>query len=161
MIKVILMNIDIGQKLDPEFNFSSHVEPYLNQILRHRFFSRDSVRRASHTMIRTADDLIELPHHLNRSLQRLAEGSIRIELISPDIELIAISIDRAITKVIIGVLVAAIVLGSSVVIIAADIRMGADVCSIIPLLTLAGYILAVIVAILSIIHILRRPKKKY
>jgi ubiquinone biosynthesis protein len=160
MIKVIMMNIDIGRLLDPGFNFASRVEPYLSRILRKHLFSEDSLRRISHSVIRTTEDMIELPHSLNRSLKRISDGTLTLEIVSPDIEFVGIAIDKAISKIVIGLVCAAIVLGSSVVILAADVPMGQGICTIISLLTLAGYLVAVFVAIAAIYHIMKRPRKK-
>jgi ubiquinone biosynthesis protein len=160
MIKVIMMNIDLSVRLDPSFNFTTRVEPYLDRIVRKHYFSRESLTRASRTAIRTADDLIDLPRHLNRSLRHISEGTLRIEIGGSDIRSIGIAIDRAISKVIMGVVVAAIVLGSSVVILAADVPMGGEACTIISLLTLAGYIVALLVGIGALLHVMKGSKSR-
>jgi ubiquinone biosynthesis protein len=104
--------------------------------------------------------MIELPHSLNRSLKRISDGTLTLEIVSPDIEFVGIAIDKAISKIVIGLVCAAIVLGSSVVILAADVPMGQGICTIISLLTLAGYLVAVFVAVAAIYHIMKRPRKK-
>ncbi len=113
MMKVIIMVEGIGVKLDPEFNFISRVEPYLDEIVADQLLSPERIERASR---KVASDVLGLPQALNESLKRLAEGRLRVEMSDPELKRVEQSIDRASYKLLLGMLVAAIIIGLSLVV---------------------------------------------
>jgi len=113
MMKVIIMVEGIGIKLDPEFNFISRVEPYLDEIVADQLLSPERIERASR---KVASDVLGLSQALNESLKRLAEGRLRVEMSDPELKRVEQSIDRASYKLLLGMLVAAIIIGLSLVV---------------------------------------------
>jgi ubiquinone biosynthesis protein len=113
MMKVIIMVEGIGVKLDPEFNFISRVEPYLDEIVADQLLSPERIERASR---KVASDVLGLSQALNESLKRLAEGRLRVEMSDPELKRVEQSIDRASYTLLLGMLVAAIIIGLSLVV---------------------------------------------
>ncbi len=113
MMKVITMVVDIGVKLNPEFNFISTVGPYLDEIVTDQLLSPERIERASR---KAASDVLGLPQALNKFLKGLVEGRLRVEMSDPGLRRVEQSIDRASDKLLLGMLAAAIIIGLSLVV---------------------------------------------
>jgi len=113
MMKVITMVVDLGVKLNPEFNFISRVEPYLDEIVTDSLLSPERIERASRKAV---SDVLGLPQTLNKFLNGLVEGRMRVEMSGPGLRRVEQSIDRASDKLLLGMLAAAIIIGLSLVV---------------------------------------------
>lgn len=156
MLKVIMMMIDINVHLDPSFNFPDRVRPYLTGILRHRYLSPEAARRASQSALDLGRSAAELPRSLNTALTRLSSGPVRLDFATGDVADLGTSIRFAASVLLIGMVSSALLIGSSLVVLAMDRPMGEGICSTISTLTLLGYIAAIIIGIAAIAHVLRR-----
>jgi ubiquinone biosynthesis protein len=115
MMKVIVMVMDIGTRLDPTFNFDQRIRPYLLEIAAQQRLSPDNVTGAVRSLVDAAEGLLAIPGNVNETLKTLSEGTVTIELENRDLTEIVSVIDRTSDKVIVGLVVAAIVVGSSLV----------------------------------------------
>jgi len=156
MLKVIMMMIDTNVHLDPSFNFPSRVRPYLTDILRHRYLSQDAVKRASQSALDLGRSAAELPRSLNTALTRLSSGPIRLDFATDDVRDLGASIRFAASVILIGMVSSALLIGSSLVVLAMDRPMSAGICSTIGSLTFLGYLAAIIIGIAAIAYVLRR-----
>jgi ubiquinone biosynthesis protein len=116
MFKVIMMVADIGRSLDPEFNFSSAIEPYMNELAEKEFAPGQLLERARHSARAAAEGIAELPVNMNSVLKRLSTGSLRFEIAEEDLQRAQHITDRASDRVLVGLITAALVVGSSLVI---------------------------------------------
>ena len=71
LLKVFMMVLDIGVRLDPKFNFGKEVTPYLTKLADARNLSAAYVKRASISLLEAADALFDMPRNLNLMLRRL------------------------------------------------------------------------------------------
>lgn len=149
-LKVIIMVLDTGKKLDPHFHFSEEVGPYVAEIERESFFSRATLKRFTKDTFDVIDDFISLPHVVNRALMKATDGSVKIEVVGTDIARLANSIDRASNNLLIGLITAAIVIGSSLMLFLSDEKGSIPYNA-----ALFGYILAVIIGLVSIYRVWR------
>ncbi|MFA7072648.1 MAG: AarF/UbiB family protein, partial [Methanoculleus sp.] len=115
MMKVVVMVIDIGIRLDPSFNFDQRIRPYLARIIAQQRFSPDTVADTVRSLASAAEGLLAIPGNVNETLKTLSEGTVTIELEDSDLAKIVGVIDRTSDKLIVGLVVAAIVVGSSLV----------------------------------------------
>jgi len=150
-LKVIVMILDTGKNLDPGFHFSDEVGPYVAEIQRASFFSRGTLKHYAKETFDIVDDFLSLPHVINRALLKATDGSIRIEVVGTDISRLATSINRASNNLLIGLIIAAIVIGSSLMIYFSD---GPGVFSY--NLALFGYIVAMVIGLVSIYRVWRQ-----
>jgi ubiquinone biosynthesis protein len=118
MLKVIMMVADIGKRLDPEFNFSSYIEPYMEDLEEKDYAFREFGRRARQSAATAFEGLIELPANVNSILKRFSTGSFRFEVAEGDLQRLQHIMDRASDRVLVGLITAALVVGSSLVIFA-------------------------------------------
>ncbi|HXW99523.1 MAG TPA: AarF/ABC1/UbiB kinase family protein [Methanomicrobiales archaeon] len=141
MLKVIMMVADIGKALDPEFNFSSWVAPYMEELGEKDYAAREIMRKARLSAVTALEGFLELPQSMNTILKRFSSGAIRFEVAEGDLQRIQHIMDRSSDKVLVGLITAALVVGSSLVIFASRATIGG------PLLLLATLVYAIAVAI--------------
>ncbi|MDD5189221.1 MAG: AarF/ABC1/UbiB kinase family protein, partial [Methanoregula sp.] len=115
LLKVFMMVLDIGVRLDPKFNFGEEITPYLRKLADTNTLSAAYVKRASNSMMEAVDALFDLPMNFNLMLKRLSTGTIRLEVVDTDLQKLQMALDRASDKIMIGLVVAALVVGSSLV----------------------------------------------
>ena len=156
MLKVIIMVLDVGVTLDPGFNFGEKAEPYVRKLARRETLIDQILHRASHSFLEAVDGLLEMPRVINRTLRQLSTGTIKIDIMDDDILRIQQSLDRTSDKILIGLIVAGVVVGSSLVITVADIQIPALVFY----LAAMAYVAAILIGLYTVYHVLWGVKKE-
>ncbi len=150
LLKVFVMVLDIGVRLDPKFNLGKEVTPYLTKLADSDTISAAYLKRASNSMVEGVDALFDLPRNVNLMLKRLSTGTVRLEVVDTDLQKLQMALDRASDKVMIGLVVAALVVGSSLVLIPSAIRVPNEVSW----LAIFGYTAALLVGFYAIYHVI-------
>ncbi|MDE4908841.1 AarF/UbiB family protein [Methanogenium marinum] len=156
IMKVIMMMIDINVHLDPSFNFTDRVRPYLTEIVHHRYLSAEAVKRASKSAIDIGESAMELPQTLNAAIKKLSSGPLRIDFATDDVQDLGASIRFSASVLLIGMVSSAFLIGSSLVVLSMDQPMALGICSTIGKFTLGGYVFAIAIGIVAIIYVVRR-----
>ncbi len=112
MIKVVSMISNIGEQLDPGFNFIERVQPYLDDMLMDGIVSPERLDEMRQAVTR---DLLSFPKSIRRFLEGLASGRSRMEVAVPEVHELHRSIDRASQRLLLGILTTGIVIGVSIV----------------------------------------------
>jgi ubiquinone biosynthesis protein len=150
LLKVIIMVLDIGVRLDPEFNFAKEVTPYLTKLAEKGTISAAYVKRASTSLLEAADALFDMPRNLNLMLRRLSTGTFKLEILDSDIQKLQMSLDKASDKLMIGFVVASLVIGSSLVLQASPATLPKEISWI----AILGYTAAVLCGFYAIYHVI-------
>ena len=148
MLKVVMMVADIGLKLDPEFNFTRYVEPYLEDLAARDVTAQEMANQVRRSATTALEGLIELPGNLNSILRRFSSGSIRLEIVDTDLQRLQHTVDRSTDKILVGLIISALVIGSSLVIFAS--RGGVGLAELFATLV---YIAAVVMGFYAVYHI--------
>jgi ubiquinone biosynthesis protein len=151
MLKVLVMMLDDGVTLDPEFNFMQKAEPYFRGLSRRDLLLNQIFTRAGHSVFEAVDGLLETPHNLNRMLRQLSSGSIGIDLEGTDLLLLQQSLDQTSDKILIGLIVAGIVVGSSLVLTVANVSIPPFVFY----LAIIAYVGAILIGLYAMWHAVR------
>lgn len=152
VIKVIAMVLDTGKHLDPNFHFSTEVGPYIKEMEIERIFSRDTIRYVAKEAMDIVDDVLSVPKSLNRALTKATDGSISIDVAASDVLHLSRSIDRASNKLLIGFIVGAIVIGSSMMLF-----LSPEETSVPYNLALFGYLSAFVIGVYSVYRVWKIP----
>jgi len=115
LFKVLVMALDIGIRLDPEFTVEKELSPYIMKISRETLFSAESGRKVAGMFLAAADTLLALPRQINLTLKWLATGTVRIDIVETDIRGFQASLDAAGDKFLAGIVAGSLVVGSSVI----------------------------------------------
>jgi ubiquinone biosynthesis protein len=150
LLKVFMMVLDIGIRLDPKFNFGKEVTPYLMKLADTNTLSAAYVKRASMSLLEGADALLDMPRNLNLMLRRLSTGTFKLEIVDTDIQKLQMSLDRVSDKLMIGLVVASLVVGSSLVLQTVPFTLPKEIGWI----AIAGYTAAVLCGFYAIYHVI-------
>jgi ubiquinone biosynthesis protein len=154
MVVVLMMIIDLGRTLDPGFRFTERIEPYLRDALRRELLSVEQAADAVRGLRDAAADTVALPGAIGAAARRFSQSPIEIDLVNDDFRRIETMLDQAGDKVLIGLVTAAIVVGSSLVLDNTAIPLPRWITII------AGifYLGAVLIGFITIYHVLHnRP----
>jgi ubiquinone biosynthesis protein len=150
LLKVFVMVLDIGIRLDPKFNFGKETTPYLTKLADTNNLSAAYVKRASMSMLEAVDALLDLPRNVNLMLRRLSTGTIKLEVVDTDLQKLQMALDKASDKLMIGLVVASLVVGSSLVLLASPLTLPKEISYI----AIMGYTAAVLCGFYAIYHVI-------
>jgi ubiquinone biosynthesis protein len=119
LIRAIIILEGLGRKLDPDFDIVGTMEPYVRKLVQ----SKLSIKRIGLNAMRTVGSLNtlaqRLPIRLDELWDQIDEGNLTVGVTVRDISYILGRADRIVNRVVFSVLVAALILGSALV-----LRMG-------------------------------------
>ncbi len=151
LLVVLMMVIDLGRALDPGFRFTERIEPYLRNAARRDLLSTEQAISSIRKVRDAAADTVALPGAIGAVARRFSRDPIEIDLVNDDFHRIQVMLDAAGDKILIGLVTAAIVIGSSLVLDRAAITLPSWIT------TIAGicYLGAVVIGFFAIYHVLR------
>lgn len=150
LLKVFVMVLDIGVRLDPKFNFGDEITPYLRKLADTNNLSAAYVKRATNTMMEAVDAVFDLPRNINLMLKRLSTGTVRLEVVDTDLQKLQMALDRASDKIMIGLVVAALVVGSSLVLMSSPVALPKEIIWV----AILGYTAALLCGFYAIYHVI-------
>jgi len=155
MLKVIVMILDIGVRLDPQFQFEKEVHPFLEHIADRMNLPDHLIKEATRSLLEATDGLFDLPRNINQMLKKFSTGTVKVEIVENDIQKLQMSLDRLSDKLLIGLVTAAVVVGSSLVLMSSNLKLPDFVW----VLAVFGYIIAMIVGFYAIYHVIATSLK--
>jgi len=150
LLKTLVMVFDVAVWLDPKFSFGGEVTPYLRKLADSNVLSAGYMKRASNSLLEAVDAAFDLPRNVNLMLKRLSTGTIRLEVVDTDLKKLQMALDRASDKIMIGLVVAALVVGSSLVLQASPVALPKEIMWV----AVLGYTAAVLCGFYAIYHVI-------
>ena len=154
LVKALVTTEGVGSRLDPEFNMLEHLEPFASKLVHEQF----SPLHIAQTALQTAQDFFYLMRDLpteSRDIVRLVKsGKAHIEFEHRGLEPMLKKFDQVTNRLVFGVVLAALVVGSSIV-VHANVRPYFNGISIIGL---GGYIIAGFMAFMLLLSIWRHER---
>jgi ubiquinone biosynthesis protein len=115
MIKVMVTLEGMGRRLDPEFDMASEAEPFLREVMLARYAPHALARSGLQTARSTLGIFSELPLHLRRLLRAARNGRLNINIDVKRLEHLGDRLDHSVNRLTIGIVIAALIIGSSIV----------------------------------------------
>jgi ubiquinone biosynthesis protein len=115
LIKAFISLEGMGRGLDPDFHMASEAMPLLRQVVRARYQPKALARRGWQALRHTLDVAGELPHDLSRLLRRARHGQVQVGIDIAHIRRLGNQIDRAANRLSLALVIAALIIGSSIV----------------------------------------------
>jgi len=115
MIKAFLTLEGMGRQLDPDFDMASEARPYLERAMLERYAPDVLVRRGRRTLAGLVDLLRDMPRDLHRLLQSARRGKLQMHIEVDTLKAFGEQVDRAANRLTMGVITAALIIGSSIV----------------------------------------------
>jgi ubiquinone biosynthesis protein len=115
LIKAFVSLESMGRGLDPGFHVAQEALPLLQRVLRARYKPAALGKRAWQSALRLAATAEKLPHDISRLLRRARHGQMRIGLELAHLQRVGDQLDRAATRLSMAIVIAALIIGSSIV----------------------------------------------
>jgi len=154
LLKALATGEDIARRLGADFDMAEYTRHYGEQLLRRRFSPLRQARELSSTLLDLWELIRDLPYQAKNIFYQLSEGRLKIEFEHIGLEPMRKSLEQASNRLVLAVIVAALLVGSSMV-ITSDIP---PIVAGMPVIGLIGYILAGFMGICLLISVLRKPR---
>ena len=139
LLKALMLVSNIAFTLDPELKFVDEAQPFLKQILADDIKSTDSMQKRMLEAKMKFEDLANVPKQLSGVLEMASEGKLKVDIAAKEVGRLSDTISSSVDKLVIGLMMASIVIGLSLVVMSQSFTMG-----FIPIL---AYVAAVIIII--------------
>jgi ubiquinone biosynthesis protein len=149
--KVLIFQSAVGQELDPDFDIFAISKPYVRKLIIRRFRPQQQLHDLFHFYEDAFDFLKTLPFELKQLLQKARRSDSNKKAEQQLLEQIVREVDRSGSRISVGLVIAALVIGSSMIIQSQQQPFWVGV----PVLGLVGYALAAILSIWLVISIFR------
>jgi len=150
MLKVIIMVLDVGITLDPKFDFITHTQAFMSQLSRRTSLMDNILNRGTGSVIEAIDGLLDAPRSLNKMVKQLSTGAIKLDIEHEFLHL-QDSLERTSDKILIGLIIAGMLVGSSYILQASTSLIIPDIVVLLSSLT---YIAAIIIGFYAVYHVL-------
>jgi ubiquinone biosynthesis protein len=150
MNKTMLILDNIGRKLDPNFNFISVAEPYAGRLVKKRLSPQRSFEKIKKGLTEIGD-LIATPKQINRLLNKAMKSGLGFKVDTIGMEKLIKDIDRSSNRLAFSIIVAATIVGSSVLI---QSGIGGKILGL-PAVGAIGFFVAFILGLWLLVSILK------
>lgn len=115
MVKAFLTLEGMGRQLDPDFDMAGAARPYVERVLLDRWSPRALARRGRRGLLDALDLAGDMPRELRRLLRAARRGRLHMQMEVTTLKAFGEQVDRAANRLTMGVVTAALVIGSSIV----------------------------------------------
>ncbi|MCW5655526.1 AarF/UbiB family protein [Hydrogenophaga sp.] len=115
LIKAFITLEGLGRGLDPGFHMTTEALPLLRQVVRERYQPRALGRRAWQTLRRALAVAEQLPHDVSHLLRNARRGKLQVGIELAHLRRVGNQIDRAANRLAMALVIAALIIGSSIV----------------------------------------------
>jgi ubiquinone biosynthesis protein len=115
LIKAFISLEGMGRELDPDFDMAGEAMPLLEQALRARYTPTALLQRGWRGVSEALSLVAGLPQDLSRLLRAARRGRLEIHIDITHLKRVGNQLDGAANRLVIGIVVAALIIGSSIV----------------------------------------------
>ncbi len=154
LTKALITIEGVGKKLDPEFNASEEIRPFVIDFYREQRSFSALVGKAQELPKEVSDFVAQFPDDMKFLMEKLKRGTFKIEFEHIGLEPMEHTIETSFNRLSVAIIVAATLIGSALLIYS---KTPPTVLGI-PLLGIAGFTLSVVMGVWLILSIYRRGK---
>ncbi|MGZ5010317.1 MAG: ABC1 kinase family protein [Methylobacter sp.] len=115
LIKTYITMDGLGRHLNPEFNTLVYTAPYVQKIMEERYTPEAIAQRGWRNLISVGDLLSSLPKDLRKLLRASRKGAFQVDITVKRLGVYVNHIDNAISRLTMGIVTAALIIGSSII----------------------------------------------
>ena len=115
LIKAFISLEGMGRGLDPNFHMATEATPMLRKVVRARYRPELVAKRAWQTVRRTLAMVEQLPHDISSLLRNARRGRVHVGIELAHLKRVGNQIDRAANRLSMALVIAALIIGSSIV----------------------------------------------
>jgi ubiquinone biosynthesis protein len=143
-----------GEKLDPEFNFSKHIEPYIKKLIKDRYHPFKIVRDIYFSVEEFGQLMRDLPFDVREIIGKIKSGKIKMDIEHKGLDPMLGTHERISNRISFAIVLASMIIGSSLIVLSKIPPMWNDI----PVIGLVGFLAAGILGFWLLISILRHGK---
>ncbi|GAB4551785.1 MAG: 2-polyprenylphenol 6-hydroxylase [Rhizobacter sp.] len=136
LIKAFISVEGMGRNLDPEFHMAGEALPLLRRALRARYHPKALAQRSWRSLNRLVDLLTGVPDDLARLLRSVRHSGVQVHIDIHNLQRVGDQLDHAASRMTVGLVVAALIIGSSIVM---TVRGGPELLGL-PVFGLLGFV---------------------
>lgn len=140
LIKSLTTIEGVAQAIAPDFDLVGHVRPYVTKLIHQRFGFKALRRRVRNNLVAYADLMEFMPHQLADLMRIVRQGRTTLHLHHDNIDRLTREVEQASRHISWALVVASIILGSSVLVLADHLQEGR---SPLTLVAIVGFVSAV------------------
>jgi len=143
-----------GLLLDPDFNFAEQMRPYVEDLASKRYGPVSWLRNLRRSRADLEALLRDVPTDLKAIIERLKKGEVKLVLDEVELRKIIQNLEFSNDRLTVAIVLAAIIVGSSLIVFAAPTGLKVFV----PIIGIAGFVIAAVLGLGLLISILRSRK---
>ncbi|WP_319377895.1 ABC1 kinase family protein [uncultured Methanocorpusculum sp.] len=151
LLKALMLVSNVAFTLDPDLEFTKEVEPFLKQIVADEMKDPANLQKKMLDAKMRFEDLARVPKQLGSVLEMASEGKLKVDISAKEVTHLSDTIEGAVDKLVIGLILSAIVIGLSLVMMSQTFTS--------EFLPVIAYIAAVLVIIVIFYKMRSRSKK--
>jgi ubiquinone biosynthesis protein len=151
--KMLVTLEGIALKYDPDFKLIESTKPFIERLIRKKDVNIFMVEKTIREFKRFKDSVAKVPYEINKTLKKVQEGKIKVDIEDADVKKLSKEIDKSSNRLSYGMIISALIVAGALV-----INTGTPIVIGLPLLSLLLFGGAATVGFLLIISILKEVK---
>lgn len=115
LTKALITIEGVGEQLDPEFNVVEHVKPFAERMIKEKYSPKNIFNRSKNSMEDLVDIFELLPNDTANFLKNIRKNGLNIGFEHKGLEKVIKEIDRSSNQLSISLVIAALIVGSSII----------------------------------------------
>ncbi len=115
LFKTLIILEGMGRQIDPDFDLLTSAAPFLEKAMMARYRPDALAKRSWRSLVGIADIVTSMPQDLRRLLKALRSGAFKINVDVIHLNHFGLQLDRAASRLTVGLITAAFIIGSSIV----------------------------------------------
>lgn len=116
LMRALIIIEGVGLTLYPEYNLMEEVQPYAKRIMAKRYSPKELFKRIYSSVQEVGELALDFPNDIREILFKLKEGKLRVEFEHKGLEPMTHKLDVVSNRIAFAIIVAAMILGSAIVI---------------------------------------------
>jgi len=154
LIKAIVTIEGVGKELDPDFNATEEIKPFILEFYRENLSLKAFLSGLSEMPKEIGDFLTSFPQDMKAITEKMKSGNLKIEFEHIGLEKVEESMEKSANRLAISIIIASILVGSALLLLAKTPPLFYDI----PVLGLAGFVTAVVMGIILINSIYKKGR---
>jgi ubiquinone biosynthesis protein len=115
LIRALVTLEGIGRQLDPDFNMASHLQPFVERLVRERYQpSRIAARLFDETRM-MLEMVHDMPVYMTRTMKKISENDLRVQLDHRNLDQFILEMERSGNRLVVGMVVSSLIMASALI----------------------------------------------
>jgi ubiquinone biosynthesis protein len=116
LVRCLVTLEGVGRDLDPQFNLAAELAPFVEHVVTERYSAKRIIDKVSEEARLLGGLARDVPRYIGRSLEKLSKDELKVQFEHTGLDRLITELDRSSNRVVIGVVMASLIISSSLVI---------------------------------------------